>query len=171
MPKKLSPSHRLKNEIIRTYRARFNSPEELSAALGVSSETAKEYLETIASGRYPITDPDEATQFLDRLEAAPKFFSGENTMELVYEKTGKHYLIEDYKIEPGASLPSTIVTDNAYAYQIIIIGEDRKVTTTFAGDPESALSAARKDMSRYFRFQGSEYILRVLADNEDYEGE
>lgn len=172
MAKKQSPEHRLKNEIVRTYRDRFNSSSELSKALGVSKKTAQNYLDKIAAGESPVKDAGRANELLDNLKNAPGYFSGEGEMSLIHERTGKQYQWESYKIEPGKSLPSSDVTDRAYAYQIIIDGkikgQSRKITTTWAGTPEDALSEARAMMSQYFRFTASSFELSVIAE---YEGE
>jgi len=173
MPKKSSPQSILKTQIIRTYRERFNSNTELANALGIPKDDARAMLQRIAEGKNPVSNSDEASQYLRALSDAPSFLEGSMVMEQVYRKEGKNYIIEDYKIEPGAALPSTPTTENPYAYQVIIEGKmggkTRKITTTYAGDPQSALDAARAEMSRYYKFSGTNYTLRVLSDNEGYE--
>jgi len=170
MPKKSkrTPEQEFSYLVNRVYRARGNNTAEVAAVFNVSRRTAQRWIQKLGEGQREFTTAKLAEFYTTSSLDTPRYLRGDlGELKEINSKSGPNFIMKDYLIEPGKTIPKNDVTDNPYGYQIIIqgksAGKKRNVTTSIAGDMRTAMLAAAKEMSKYNKFRGGKMIIRVFS--------
>ena len=121
MPKHITKMERLTRELRREFTRSGRNYEHFAARLGVSEFSANQMFNNIDEGRNPEKSYYWVNKLLERTSAPiSEYYRGDKQAEEVFRKQGKDYVIRDFEIAPGVSLPQDILNEAERSYQIII---------------------------------------------------